>query len=380
MVERNGMVDGSERWAARRALGHRRADAMSNGWARALSRRAQRFSTTFLLPLLFGLSVPAAAAAGESDLYAPLPAPEAIEEGTQRGGAAGAEAAVGGWAQRIEIAPPSHSSGSAAAPRDRSGDGATRDKAEATYRDAMAAFDAGRLDEAQSLFESIVANASHTDVAMRARAQLATLYRKSFPPIGVAPAGAVLVPAQPTAPGAATAKDGGELVPSAAANGAHAALAAVRDPDVEGPMEWRSNATRTERFEALMRSEAGDRIFFGLESADIGTRARTVIERQARWLTRFPELYILIEGHADEPGDLVRNRTLSMARAKRVKQLLVSSGVAPARVDIEALGQRQRIAECDGSTCQAQNRRAVTRLYVVLPRGANTYDPRRTRP
>ena len=44
----------------------------------------------------------------------------------------------------------------------------------------------------------------------------------------------------------------------------------------------------------------GDRVFFEFDSAVLGAEARRTLDRQAEWLRLFPEIALVLEGHADE--------------------------------------------------------------------------------
>ena len=108
----------------------------------------------------------------------------------------------------------------------------------------------------------------------------------------------------------------------------------------------------------------GDRVFFADRSAELSGRARAAIEAQAHWLKRKSGLVIIVEGHADDSGTSDDNMTLSRQRADAVRQRLIELGIATERIRITAFGRNQTVADCTGSLCAAQNRRAVT---VVRP-------------
>jgi peptidoglycan-associated lipoprotein len=112
------------------------------------------------------------------------------------------------------------------------------------------------------------------------------------------------------------------------------------------------------------RTSVGDRVFFADRSAELSARARAAIEAQAYWLKRKPGLIIIVEGHADDSGTGDDNMALSRQRADAVRQRLIELGVATDRIRVTAFGRNQTVADCTGSLCAAQNRRAVT---VVRP-------------
>ncbi len=112
-----------------------------------------------------------------------------------------------------------------------------------------------------------------------------------------------------------------------------------------------------------LRTIAGDRLFFGSHSAQVGQRGTAVIVAQARWLKANADLAVTVHGHADEPGaDAAANRRISKQRADAVKALLITHGVAAHRIKIAANGRSVRVAVCDAPLCQAQNRRVEVRV------------------
>jgi peptidoglycan-associated lipoprotein len=118
------------------------------------------------------------------------------------------------------------------------------------------------------------------------------------------------------------------------------------------------------------QSQVGDRVFFSDASAELGTRGRIALEAQAAWLVRYPALSVIIEGHADDAGDIDHNREVSLRRADVVRRRLIQMGVAPDRIQIVAYGRERLIADCTAAACAAQNRRAVTVIGPPLDTAA----------
>jgi peptidoglycan-associated lipoprotein len=223
-------------------------------------------------------------------------------------------------------------------------------EAEALLESAVGELDSGRLARAQRQFEALVARHPDSTAAARARRHLAALYgRLERPRQTAAPA-----PAKPAVRAAASA-------PSASAQ--------ARDG---WSTEVHRGSARTEASAGLarrLRLEVGDRVFFGPGSADLGARAHMVLAAQAEWLKRQPELVVVIEGHADDPGPAEENLRLAAARAEAVRERLVGDGVSPARIAVQAAGNTDRVAVCGEPACAAQNRRALT---LVQAPGAPT--------
>jgi outer membrane protein OmpA-like peptidoglycan-associated protein len=114
---------------------------------------------------------------------------------------------------------------------------------------------------------------------------------------------------------------------------------------------------------------AGDRVFFGESSADLGARARTVLAGQARWLARHRDERVVIEAHADDHGSQEANLELSERRAAAVRERLLDEGVDASRIEVRAFGKDRPLATCRAPECAAQNRRVVTSIGQPLGYG-----------
>ena len=76
-------------------------------------------------------------------------------------------------------------------------------------------------------------------------------------------------------------------------------------------------------------ANVGDRVFFDTDRSNIRADQRTVLERQAAWLGRYPQVQVAVEGHADERGTREYNLALGQRRANSARDVLVAGGVAP---------------------------------------------------
>lgn len=288
--------------------------------------------------------------APSSALRSPQPSPvgpAVLDSWNSRGGGADDGAGMGEGAPADMKQVPARPAPSTAS-RAEAGDAAVR----ALFDAAREALDKGRTEEAQSRFERLVVDAPQSQLAKEARRQLGIIYRSAAEaPAAVAGAAAATQAAHTTAPA--------PLPPAA----------------VAAPMPWRARARPTQRFEEMLRADVGDRIFFSAGSADLGGRARTVLERQAEWIGRYPDLYVVVEGHADEPGGEDVNTELALRRADLVRTRLIAAGVPASRIDVQSRGASERAVTCDGAICRSQNSRVVTRLMVVLPAMAGSREP-----
>ena len=108
------------------------------------------------------------------------------------------------------------------------------------------------------------------------------------------------------------------------------------------------------------RVMVGDRVFFAPGSAELGSRAMSVLQAQANWLKHRPGVRMSLEAHADDPGNALDNRILAERRAEVVRRRLIAEGVAPDRIRVTAHGIDKRVALCPEPVCAAQNRRVVS--------------------
>jgi peptidoglycan-associated lipoprotein len=125
---------------------------------------------------------------------------------------------------------------------------------------------------------------------------------------------------------------------------------------------WNVQVTKGPTAQDALALSAGDRVFFEAGSTTLGDNARRVLSAQAKWLKEHPNFGLIITGHADEPGSLADNVVLSVERAKAVRSQLVQDGVAKERLRVAGFGNVRRVAVCAFSACQAQNRRAVSKV------------------
>jgi peptidoglycan-associated lipoprotein len=108
------------------------------------------------------------------------------------------------------------------------------------------------------------------------------------------------------------------------------------------------------------RVNVGDRVFFDTDSPELSPQSMATLDRQAQWLSLYPNVIVLIEGHADERGTREYNIALGARRATAVVNYLISRGIAPNRMSTISYGKERPVAVCNDISCWSQNRRAVT--------------------
>ena len=110
----------------------------------------------------------------------------------------------------------------------------------------------------------------------------------------------------------------------------------------------------------FVASVANDTIFFDTDAFNIDENDRTVLQSQAQWLARYPNVRITVEGHADERGTREYNIALGERRANAARNFLGQLGVNPARNSVISYGKDRPVALGSDEASYAQNRRAVT--------------------
>jgi peptidoglycan-associated lipoprotein len=109
-----------------------------------------------------------------------------------------------------------------------------------------------------------------------------------------------------------------------------------------------------------LATSIGDRVLFATDAARISSDQLPILQRQAEWMNRYRQVQVAIEGHADERGTREYNLALGQRRANAARDVLVSNGVAPARIQTISFGKDRPTQLGSSESAWAQNRRAVT--------------------
>ena len=108
------------------------------------------------------------------------------------------------------------------------------------------------------------------------------------------------------------------------------------------------------------RSVTSNTIHFALDKYDIDAESRAILDSQAAWLAKWPNVAVSLEGHCDERGTREYNLALGDRRANAAKNYLAARGINPARISTISYGKERPIALGSDESSWAQNRRAVT--------------------
>jgi outer membrane protein OmpA-like peptidoglycan-associated protein len=95
-----------------------------------------------------------------------------------------------------------------------------------------------------------------------------------------------------------------------------------------------------------------------LEGRDeLTPESRLELDKVFTELKRRPLPDIAVIGHTDTVGGLAYNDRLSLARAERLREMLVSLGLPPARIEAAGRGKRELLVPTDDNVSEARNRR-----------------------
>ncbi|HYZ32106.1 MAG TPA: peptidoglycan-associated lipoprotein Pal [Crenalkalicoccus sp.] len=107
-------------------------------------------------------------------------------------------------------------------------------------------------------------------------------------------------------------------------------------------------------------ANVGDRVFYDFDRSSIRADQRPVLERQAAWLQRYPQVTVQVQGNCDERGTREYNLALGQRRANAARDVLVASGVASSRISTISFGKDRPSALGSDEQAWAQNRNATT--------------------
>lgn len=105
-------------------------------------------------------------------------------------------------------------------------------------------------------------------------------------------------------------------------------------------------------------------VLFNVDQAALNPSAQTKIKNLAEVFNKYPDSYILIEGHTDASGSSEHNMELSERRSKAVAEFLQSQNVESQRIKTAWYGENQPKFPNDTEANKAQNRRVEFAIYA----------------
>lgn len=105
-------------------------------------------------------------------------------------------------------------------------------------------------------------------------------------------------------------------------------------------------------------------VLFNVDESALNSSAQTKIKNLADIFTKYPDSYILVEGHTDASGSPDHNMALSERRAKSVAEYLQAQNVSSERIKTAWYGENQPKFPNDTEANKAQNRRVEFAIYA----------------
>ncbi|MFQ5896371.1 MAG: peptidoglycan-associated lipoprotein Pal, partial [Nitrospinota bacterium] len=108
-------------------------------------------------------------------------------------------------------------------------------------------------------------------------------------------------------------------------------------------------------------------IHFDFDKSELRPDAQEILKRKARFLLRYADIRIQIEGHCDERGTNQYNLALGQRRATSAKNFLASLGVRAERISTISYGEERPLDPGKGEAAWAKNRRAKFNITGGVP-------------
>ena len=99
-------------------------------------------------------------------------------------------------------------------------------------------------------------------------------------------------------------------------------------------------------------------IYFDYDSSKVSDSAMQRIESNVELLKENAQMRVQVEGHTDERGTSDYNMALGSARAKSVKDVMVSLGISASKIETISYGEELPLDASQTEMAYAKNRRA----------------------
>jgi peptidoglycan-associated lipoprotein len=119
-----------------------------------------------------------------------------------------------------------------------------------------------------------------------------------------------------------------------------------------------------------LRVNVGDTVHFDYDRYDLHDQDRGILQRQAAWLQKYPQVRVSIEGHCDERGTEEYDRSLGERRALALRELLMQSGIDGSHIFTRSFGKDQPALAEHNESAWSRNRRGE--FVLVLPKKLTT--------
>jgi peptidoglycan-associated lipoprotein len=99
-------------------------------------------------------------------------------------------------------------------------------------------------------------------------------------------------------------------------------------------------------------------VYFDFDRFDLSSDTRAVLEEKLAVLRSNPNVFIRIEGHADDRGSDEYNIALGQRRGAAAKRFFTQRGIGSVRVEVVSFGEQRPVCLSPSEVCWARNRRA----------------------
>ena len=118
--------------------------------------------------------------------------------------------------------------------------------------------------------------------------------------------------------------------------------------------------------EDFIRFAGTDKVYFEYDKAELLPEGKLVLNKQAEWLSRYPNVRVSLEGHADERGTREYNFALGERRAAAMRTHLVVQGLIDTRITTTSFGKERPLAPGSDEASWGINRRGETFLVGAV--------------
>jgi outer membrane protein OmpA-like peptidoglycan-associated protein len=108
---------------------------------------------------------------------------------------------------------------------------------------------------------------------------------------------------------------------------------------------------------ALPGRPASFMLYFLEGKDELTDESRVELEKVFAELKRRPLPDIVVIGHTDTVGGLAYNDKLSLARAERMREMMVAMGIPPERIQAAGRGKRELLVPTEDNVSEPRNRR-----------------------
>lgn len=130
---------------------------------------------------------------------------------------------------------------------------------------------------------------------------------------------------------------------------------------LDGDLQRMQDESRPELLSLLQAGIEMD-LLFRTDEHVLADTTGSRLQQLAQSLAAMPDVYVQLDGFADERGDATYNQELSVRRAEHVKNVLLANGIAASRVNVVAHGESP--AADSNSDSFAFERKVSLTLYI----------------